>query len=42
MFENNECKIENIKTFLKHYDAKYFSNESLLTILKQKKSWLPN
>lgn len=35
MFENNECKIENIKTFLKYYDAKYFSNESLLVILKQ-------
>lgn len=35
MFENNECNIENIKIFLKHYDAKYFSNDSLLTILKQ-------
>lgn len=35
MFENNECKIENIKTFLRTYDEKYFSNESLLTILKQ-------
>ena len=35
MFKNNECKIENIKVFLTHYDGKYFSNESLLTILKQ-------
>jgi hypothetical protein len=35
MFENRECKIENIKIFLQHYDEKYFSNESLLTILKQ-------
>jgi ankyrin repeat protein len=35
MFEKEECKIENIKTFLKKYDANFFSNESLLTILKQ-------
>lgn len=35
MFDNAECKIDNIKTFLKYYDSKYFSNESLLTILKQ-------
>jgi hypothetical protein len=35
MFANTECYIGNIKIFLTYYDEKYFSNESLLTILKQ-------